>query len=294
MKERVLIIGCGYVGLPLGAELARQGHEVFGLRRTTSAAAALHAVGITLLPGDITQPETLQMISQPFDWVVNCAASGGGDAAAYRQLYLQGTRNVLAWLATRPLLKYVYTSSTSVYGQDDGSWVDESSAAEPSTDTGRILVETESLLRTAADERNFPAVILRLAGIYGPERGYWFKQLLQGEARISGDGKRSLNMIHRDDVVGCIIAALRQAQAGGIYNAIDDEPVTQVEFFRWLCNRLNKPMPPCVSPNTESEGKRGVTDKKVSNHKLKRELGYRFKFANFREGYAAEMLRLGL
>ena len=294
MKERVLIIGCGYVGLPLGAELVRQGHEVFGLRRSTNAAGELRSAGIILLPGDIAQPETLQMISQPFDWVVNCAASGGGDAAAYRQLYLQGTRNVLAWLATRPLLKYVYTSSTSVYGQDDGSWVDESSAAEPSTDTGRILVETENLLRSAAGERNFPSVILRLAGIYGPERGYWFKRLLLGEARISGDGTRLLNIIHRDDVVGCIITALRQAQGGEIYNAVDDEPVTQMEFFRWLCSRLNKPMPPRVSLDTVSERKRGVTDKKVSNHKLKQELGYRFKFANFREGYAAEMLRLGL
>lgn len=294
MKQRVLIVGCGYVGLPLGAALIRQGHEVFGLRRSAGDTGELQAAGINPIVADITRPETLPPLTAPFDWVVNCAASGGGGVDDYRRLYCQGTGHLLAWLAAAPPRKYVYTSSTGVYGQDDGSLVKESSPAEPPTDTGRILLETEGLLLAAAREKNFPAVILRVAGIYGPERGHWFHQFLRGEAVISGDGLRHLNMIHRDDVIGCIIAALQRGKAGEIYNACDDEPVAQVNFFRWLAESLDRPMPPRVPPEAAAERKRGVTDKKVSNRKLKMELGYPFQFPNFRHGYTAEIQRLGI
>ena len=89
-------------------------------------------------------------------------------------------------------------------------------------------------------------MILRVAGIYGPGRGHWFKQFLRGEARIEGDGSRWLNMIHRDDVVGVIIAALERGKPGEIYNAADNEPVTQLKFFEWLAAELKRPLPPKV------------------------------------------------
>ena len=96
---RVLIVGCGYVGLPLGAELVQRGHEVSGLRRSALAESELRAAGITPLHADITQPETLAKLPRDFDWVVNCSASGGGSAEDYRKVYLDGNRNLLAWLA---------------------------------------------------------------------------------------------------------------------------------------------------------------------------------------------------
>lgn len=289
---RTLIVGCGYVGLPLGAELVRQGHEVSGLRRSENSAAELTAAGITPLVGDITQPETLAVLPDNFDWVINCVSSSHGGVEDYRKVYLDGTRNLVAWLAASPPKKFVYTSSTSVYGQDDGSLVKESSPTEPPTDTGEILLETEKLLLAAFAEKKFPAVILRVAGIYGPERGHWFRQLLRGEASIEGDGLRLLNMIHRDDLIGCIGAALKSGRAGEIYNACDDEPVAQVHFFRWLCEALDKPMPPSVPADADTRHKRGVTNKKISNRRIKMELGYQFKHPNFRKGYTAEMQRL--
>jgi nucleoside-diphosphate-sugar epimerase len=289
---RVLIVGCGYIGLPLGAELARQGHEVFGVRRTAGATAELPAAGITPVVADITRPETLPPLTTAFDWVVNTTSSSHGDAGDYRRVYFDGNRNLIEWLAAAPPKKFAYTSSTGVYGQDDGSLVKESSPTDPATDTGRILVEAENLLLASAQEKKFPAVILRVAGIYGPERGHLFRQLLRGEAVLAGDGMRALNMIHRDDVIGCLIAALKSGRAGEIYNAVDDEPVAQVNFFRWLCECLDKPMPPLVPE--DPAGKRGVTNKKVSNRKLKMELGYQFKYPNFRKGYTAEIQRLGV
>ena len=296
---RVLIVGCGYVGLPLGRELVRQGHEVFGLRRNALAADEMQSAGIHPLLADVTQPATLGKVPHDFDWVVNCAASGGGGADDCRKIYLEGNRNLIAWLAGSPPKKFLYTSSTSVYGQNDGSLVTEKSPAEPDADTAKVLVEAENYLLAAAGgprgrspHQNFPAVILRVAGIYGPARGHSFKQFLRGEARIEGDGARWLNMIHRDDAIGCIIAALKNGKPGEIYNAADNEPVSQLNFFEWLAAELKKPMPPSIPTDAEVLRKRGVTNKRVSNAKLKAELKYEFLFPEFRAGYAAEIARL--
>jgi nucleoside-diphosphate-sugar epimerase len=286
---RVLIVGCGYVGLPLGAELVRQGHEVFGLRRHPPA--DFGPTGIIPLAADLTRPETLAGLPRAFDWVVNCAASAGGGAEDYRQLYLQGNEQLLAWLAGSPPQKFVYTSSTSVYGQTDGSVVTETSPVEPAAATARVLVAAEQRLLAAA-RTGFPAVVLRVAGIYGPGRGHAFRQFLQGEARVEGDGSRVLNMIHRDDVAGAIEAALQRGRAGNIYNAVDDEPVTQRAFFDWLAAGLKRPPPPPVPADAESWRKRGITNKRVSNGKLRGELEYEFKFPNFRAGYAPEIRAL--
>ena len=289
---RVLIVGCGYVGVPLGAELVRLGHEVFGLRRTHADAPELAAAGIHPLTGDVTKPENLAALPGPFDWVVNCVSSTKGGVEEYREVYLQGTRNLIDWLASTPLKKFVYTSSTSVYGQTDGSSVKETSATEPASASSQVLVEAERLLLAAAAEKKFPAVILRVAGIYGPERGHLFLQYLKNEARIAGDGSRILNMIHRDDVVGAILAALKHGRAGEIYNAVDDEPIAQIHFFRWLSEALGKWMPPFATEAEYAGRKRGLTNKKIQNRKLKMELGYQFSHANFRLGYTAEMIRL--
>jgi len=290
---RVLIVGCGYVGLPLAAELVRQGHEVFGVRRSATADAALKAAGIQPLIADVTQPETLAALPGPFDWVINTVASTrGGSSEDYRQVYLQGTRNLIDWLAASPPKKFVYTSSTGVYGQDDGSLVKETSPTEPSAETAQVLVETEQVLLTAARERRFPAVILRVAGIYGPDRGHLFKQYLRNAAVIPGKGDRILNMIHRDDLVGVILAALKAGRPGEVYNAVDDEPVAQLAFFRWLSETLGRDLPPFGPAETEVSRKRGLTSKKVSNRRLRMELGYRFQHPTFRQGYTAEIRRL--
>lgn len=288
---KCLIVGCGYVGLALGAELVRLGHEVFGLRRDGSAEAELKAAGLQPLFADITKPKTLEKLPREFDWVVHCVAAGG-DAGNYRQIYLEGARRLVEWLSPSPPKKFVYTGSTSVYGQADGSQVKESSPAEPQAETAKVLVETENILIEAFQKRKFPSVILRVAGIYGPGRGHRFKQFLKNEARIEGNGSNVLNMIHRDDVAGCIIAALKSARPGEIYNAVDDEPVSVKNFFEWLGATVGKYPPPSVPENADEEHKRGATNKRVSNRKIKMELGYQFKYPNFRKGYTAEIQRL--
>ena len=289
---RALIVGCGYVGLPLGQALVQAGHQVSGLRRSASSAEELQRAGLNPIIADITRRADLDKISGAFDWIINTVASSGGGVEDYRAVYLRGTCCLIDWLSARPPQKYIHTSSTSVYAQTDGSTVTEESPAEPSSETSRVLVETERALLHAAREKNFPALILRVAGIYGPERGHPFKQYLRGEARISGDGSRLMNMIHRDDVVRAILAALERGRPGEIYNATDDEPVTQRNFFTWLASKLDGPLPSPAAEPEDAERKRGLAQKRVSNRKLRQELGCELKYPTFRQGYAAEMERL--
>jgi nucleoside-diphosphate-sugar epimerase len=135
-------------------------------------------------------------------------------------------------------MKYVYTSSTSVYGQTDGSVVNEASPAIAQSPNAQVLLEAERLLLAEYDASKFPAIILRVAGIYGPGRGHLFDQFVRGEARLDAVGKRVINMIHRDDLIDAIIAVLEYSPPGVLYNVVDDEPVTQIEFLSWLARSL--------------------------------------------------------
>jgi len=289
---RCLIVGCGYVGIPLGAQLASLGHEVYGLRRNISSRVQLTSTGIIPMFADITRPETLPRISARFDWVVLCTASSGGGPDDYRRVYLEGARNVVDWLAETPPKALVYTSSTSVYGQVDGSEVDETSPTQPAASTAQILIEAEGYLLNQSRKGRMPSVVMRLAGIYGPERGYWLKQFIKGEAAIDGVGDRYLNMIHRDDVIGVVVKALEAALPGQIFNVADDEPATQLDLFQWMSRRLQRPLPPRSDDVPQLGRKRGFTNKRVLNAKLKSQLQYRLKYPTFRQGFEVEIRRL--
>lgn len=288
---RVLIIGCGYIGTALGRQLVAAGHEVFALRRSTAAAtAAPDESGFHPLTGDITDPASLAALPEMFDVVANTVSSSRGDAEVYRQVYLEGTRHVLDWIRHRGCRRYVYTSSTSVYAQKDGSVVTEESPAEPATETGRQLVATEQLLQQSGPGLPCAVGIFRVAGIYGPTRGHLYQQFLRGEARLTGDGSRLINMIHRDDVATALSAFLTAPSLPHqtrFYNACDDEAVTQREFFEWLAQRLNRAMPPVASPSEAAASKRGQTQKRVSNQRLRDELRWQPRYPTFREGYEA-------
>jgi nucleoside-diphosphate-sugar epimerase len=108
---------------------------------------------------------------------------------------------------------------------------------------------------------------------------------LKGEAQIEGRGERFLNMIHRDDVVGAIIAALHHGGPGEVYNVVDDEPVQQIDLYRWLAEKSGGALPPFAPADPTTARKRGVTNKQVSNSNLRGRLSYRFKYPTFREGF---------
>ena len=278
---RVLIVGCGYVGLLVGGKLVDLGPEVHGLRRSTDTHLAMEEVWIVTHAIDITRREQLDDLPGPFEWIINTVSSGRGGAGAYHGIYVLGTQNLIDWFADSPPQKYLFTSSTSVYGQTDSSWVDENSPTEPSGETGQTLLEAESL------SLSIGGIVLRLSGIYGPERGHLYRLFLKGKAVMTGNPDRWMNMIHRDDVIGCILAAMETADLGTVLNATDNEPVTQQNFFQWLADQLDRPLPPQnlgVTPH-----KRAQTNKRVANSRAREILSWVPRYPTWREGFAKLM-----
>lgn len=285
---RILIVGCGYVGLELGREWVARGAFVAGVRRSIEGAGLLAEAGLATVVGDVTRLEEVMCWPGGWDVVVNAVSSSLGGAEVYRRVYGDGTRHLLEWMTRVGVGRYVHLGSTSVYGQTDGGWVDEDSSTEPKAETSRVLVETEQVLRRAHREAGFPAVMLRVAGIYGPGRGYQLQQLLRGEARIQGDGSRWVNMVHRDDVAAAVRAvgeAPVASVAGRVFNVMDDEPVSQGEFVTWLAHEYGQPVPPVASDEENAARKRGLTHKRVRNRRLRTETGWVPTFGTYREGY---------
>lgn len=280
------VIGCGYVGMRVAAKLAKQGHQVYGIRRFISDSKSFHSAGITPLSLDITQPKQLHRIPDSVRWIVNAVSSSRCGIDAYRKVYLEATQSLIHYLRNTQIQSYLHVSSTSVYGQTDGSQVDETSERKPISPTSQILIEAEDLLLRAQQECLFPAIIARVSGIYGPGRGYFFHQYLRNEATMDGDGARFLNMIHVDDLASALIRVLEIGTPGQAYNLTDSHPVTQYEFLSWLASELEKPLPSSASPKEHKQKKRPITNKRVSNQRLLNELGFHFQFPSYREGYA--------
>lgn len=286
----VLVAGCGYLGLALGARLTRLGHVVDGLRRPGGDPQPLFAAGIHPLFADLSSAASLsQLPATPWDGIVYCAAPAEGTETAYRAVYVDGTRRLLENLAhsrasgRRP---FVFVSSTAVYGQTDGSAVDEDAATVPADFGGRILLEAEAQVRESAGAGLLP-VVLRAAGIYGPGRNR-LGAFLRGEARIPGDGRRWMNLIHRDDLASAILQVLagQGRETGAVYNIADDHPPTGLEFHQWLAEQLALPVPAFAS-DTRPAGRRSrtATNKRVLNARARRELGWQPAYPDFRTGY---------
>ncbi len=280
---RVLIAGCGYVGTTLGLNLLAAGHTVAALRRSEASLTALGALGFEPIRADLTQAASLRDIRADWDWVVQCTAPAHPDVDTYETAYLQSTRTLLAWVDRVALRAFLFTSSTSVYGQEDGSWITESSPAEPSSATARALVRTEHEV-LAASSSGLPTRILRVAGIYGPDRNR-IAALRRGEG-IPGDRRHYVNMIHRDDVASAMVRVLERGVSGGIYHASDGTPVLRGEFLEWLARQLGIEPPPPV-PFRTTAGARMGGHKRLCIDRLKHELGWEPRYPSFREGYAA-------
>jgi nucleoside-diphosphate-sugar epimerase len=267
---KVLIAGCGFVGLAAARLFLTQGWTVAGCSHSEESAARLIGEPFPVRSCDISDLESLRRHKewQGLDAVVHCASSGRGGADAYRRVYLAGLKNLHEVLGPRML---VFTSSTSVYAQTDGAWVTEESEAAPDRETGRVLREAEDFLL----ERG--GTVTRLAGIYGPGRSVLLRKFFEGEARIEGEGTRWINQAHRDDIASAL-ARLVMNGATGLFNVADDHPMTQRTIYEWLAKRFGYPTPP--SGPIDPDRKRGWTSKQVSNAKL-RALGWAPRFPSF-------------
>jgi nucleoside-diphosphate-sugar epimerase len=276
---RILIAGCGYVGQAAADLFHATGWAVEGWTRSATSAAGLAAKPYPVRGVDLTQRAQVAECTGLFDAVIHCASSRGGDAEIYRQVYLDGARNLLE---TFPGSKLLFTSSTSVYAQRDGSWLTEESETKPMRETSRILLEAERLVLDRG------GIVARLAGIYGPGRSALLNKFLSGAAIIDPENDRFVNQVHRDDIAAALFLLVNQEATGAqICNVVDDQPILQSECYRWLAHKLNRPLPPIGKAKQQS--KRGDSNKRVSNAKL-RELGWTPRYPTFADAMEKSIL----
>jgi nucleoside-diphosphate-sugar epimerase len=295
---RVLIAGCGYVGEAAANAFHERGWEVEGWTATAESAAKLSTRPYPVRAVDVTDHDTVSSASGEFEVVVHCVSSRGGDEQQYRRLYFDGARNLLRAF---PRATVLFTSSTSVYPQTDGSVVDETSPAEPRHAKGKILRETENLVLAAG------GIVARLGGIHGPRRSFFLSRLMEGGMSPERND-RLINQVHRDDIVSALLLlAERRAESGGkIFNVVGDRPIKAREAYGWLSSRVKKPGAAFPSATWErgvarerepglargrepgevgrsgdtNRPKRGDSNKQVSNRKL-RALGWEPRYPTF-------------
>ena len=297
---RVLIAGCGDVGTALGLALCGRGCDVAGMRRSAEPLPA----PLRPLSVDVTDRLALERMTPDADVVVYAVAAGRRDEDAYRRAYVDGVAALLDVLEGRagPPRRVFFVSSTSVYGERGGAWVDETTPLQPGGFSGGCLAAGERRMLASP----IPATVVRFGGIYGPGRG-WLIERARAGARCVDDPPKFTNRIHRDDCAGVLEHLIVRAWERGrpasiehaddartgvddVYVAVDDAPVTECEVLEWLAARLGAPAPRRVRGGDAAARGAG---KRCSNARL-RESGYRFRYPTYREGYAAVLAGEGV
>lgn len=275
-RPSVMIAGCGDVGSRLGLLLSRIGWTVYGLRRK----AAGLPVPILPVAGDLLSSQ------RPRSWpngelsyLVYAASASQHDEPGYRQAYVEGLRHVLGWLEQRGQKpkRLLFLSSTGVYGQDQGEWIDERSPTEPKGFTGQVMLEAEQL----ALNSGLPTTLVRMAGLYDPARP-WLQNQIRAGLRVEREPPQYSNRIHREDAAGLLAfllqADLRGAALEDCYLGVDDDPAPLHEVVDWLRERLG------VTHWAEQPLTRRAGSKRCSNARA-RALGWAPKYPGYRDGY---------
>lgn len=274
----VLIAGCGWLGTEIGRALARRGERVFGMRRSPDR-EALAAIGIEARAADLADPSLADAAPERLDAIVACHAASTFDAEGYRTAYVEGNRALLALAASTGATRFVYTGSTGVFGQQDGSTVDEHTAPEPRGTTGPVLAEAEDLV-LGASSGSLSTAVVRLSGLYGPGRYGVLDRVRRGVLALGpGDGAW-MNWCHRDDAALAVIAALDRGRPGGLYHGSDAGPAPRRDVVRWIAARLG------IEPPVGERPPRAA-NRRVDGAWTRRELGLELQYPTYRDGLEA-------
>ena len=278
-----LIIGCGYLGGRVAAHWRETIREVFALTRSKETATQFSQHGWNPIIGDITKPESIA----PFPEVDTVLLSVGFDRRAgydIQTAFVGGIKNTIAKLPST-ISRLIYISSTGVYSQSNGEWVDEESICEPQRPGGVACLEAERFLQQS--EFSDRLVILRLAGIYGPERIPRIASIQKGEP-INSPRRGYINLIHVDDAVQAVVAASQYEGMPAMFVIGDDEPVIRSDYFGFVAEKLNAPPVSFTEPEVDSHVvSRAMADKRIRNSRMRMELGFDLKYPTYREGITA-------
>ena len=266
-----LIFGCGYLGLRVARLWLANGRRVAAVTRTNGN--TLRSAGIEPITGDVCNPESFRTLPAAATvlYAVGMDRSAG---KSMRDVYVSGLGHVLDTLP--PCSRFVYVSGTSVYGQSNGEWVNEDSPTDPTEEAGKVVLEAEQLLRAKKPD----AIILRCAGLYGPNRLLRKRPILNGEPLV-GDADKWLNLVHITDAASVVLLAESHATPGETYNIADGAPVSRSDFYTRLAELLHAPEPKFVH-----RAEQGAPNRRIDATKF-RALGWEPVFASYREGLSA-------
>ncbi len=274
----VLVAGCGWLGAAIARALVARGDRVTGIRRDPERARALAAIGVEPLAIDLAAPGAEARVPGA-DAIVACQAAGRDSPAAYRAAYVDANRALLVAARRAGSRAFVYTGSTGVFGQRDGSDVEEGTAPAPASATAEVLVDAERFVLEAA-AHGAPASIVRLSGLYGPGRTGILSRVRTGALALGpGDGAW-MNFCHLNDAVSFVLAALARASPGAIHHGSDAEPTVRRDVVLWIAAQLGIP-PPRADARTR-EG----PDRRIRSDATRAALGVELAFPSFREGLA--------
>jgi len=272
---KILFIGCGDIAQRTAA-LLDHGYQCVGVRRNPQHLPA----GIVPLAGDVTDHRQLQsVVSQGFDIWVATLTPAAFTERAYRDSYLAAADSIAKALAVtqKPPRLIIWVSSTSVYGDCRGAWVDECSKTEPDSFSGQILLEAEQVIQSLP----CTSTVVRFSGIYGSEGSRMLSQIMAGKGRPAQPEQWS-NRIHREDCAAVLVHLIERFIGGEslwqVYLASDCEPVTQHQLRQWLAAQM--------SVELKEESVKPKATRRCSNRRLLAS-GYQFKYPSYREGYRA-------
>lgn len=288
-NRNLVILGAGYVGSALAIAARGSGWAVSALTRNQDRIETLERLGIAAIQARTDEPGWESMMPTEVQGVVYCASSASRSVEGYRASYIDGQERALRWAQAAGVKHYIYTSSTSVYGEAMGEWVDEDSGPWSDTEYARVLLEAEKRVLSSAVR----ATVLRLAGLYGPGRHLLWDRVVEmvGDS-LPGFGDTYLNLAHRDDCVSAILALLDcEREDSQLFNLADDQPFTRQGIVDWCCEQLGKPRLTFI-PERASEDRRAARfasgrrpNRRICADRIKQALSWAPQYRDFRVGY---------
>jgi nucleoside-diphosphate-sugar epimerase len=278
-----LIFGCGFLGGQVARLWRGQGHTVHAVTRSASRADIFAREGLAPIVADITQPSSLRHLPTA-ETVLFAVGFDRQCGKTIEQVYVTGLTNVLSALPYSPR-RFIYISTTGVYGQTGGEWVDESALCKPERAGGKACLLAEQKL--AASRCSASAIVLRCAGLYGPGRIPLVDEVRLGN-ELPSRPEAHINLIHVEDATRVVAKVEEVETASRLFNVSDGHPVVRREFYDEIARLIGAPQPRFAQPQPDSMDRRQRTDDKmISNQRLLRELGIDFRYPNFRAGLAA-------
>jgi nucleoside-diphosphate-sugar epimerase len=281
VTRTILVAGAGWLGSAIARGLLASGARVVALRRDPAALGPLQAAGAVPLSVDLAEPGAARRIPAGVDAIVACQSSGADTVDGYRAAYVHANRALLEAAERLRVGAFVYTGSTGVFGQRDGSDVSEATPPAPSGPTGEVLVEAEEAVLAAA-RLGVPARIVRLSGLYGPGRTGIVERVRAGRLALGPGDDAWMNFCHLEDAVAFVRAALERGEPGRVYHGSDAAPARRREVVEWIAARLGIPATTAAAP---AQG----PNRRILSEWTRAALGVEPRYPSFREGLAAAL-----